>query len=129
MKKSVLDIVVVVILLGLFVHWLMHFYKQSDLIDQLLLLVLVVMVLYYRYNNSSSEKRGLPSEDEFSKKVLQKAAALSFYLSPFLWLVIMVITNRTKTETDVMFGWGLLGMFVIFGLSWVYFNFKGIKNE
>jgi peptidoglycan/LPS O-acetylase OafA/YrhL len=81
------------------------------------------------FRRIGSEKRGQPAEDEFSKKVMQKAAALSYFVSLYLWLGIMYLADKLKTETDVMFGWGILGMAVIFGASWLFYNFRGIKDE
>jgi hypothetical protein len=60
---------------------------------------------------------------------MQKAAALSYFISIYLWLVIMYLTDKLKIETDVMFGWGILGMAVIFASSWFFFHFRGIRNE
>jgi hypothetical protein len=41
----------------------------------------------------SSAKRGQPAVDEFSKRILQKAAALSYYISICLWLLIIYLTD------------------------------------
>ena len=90
--------------------------------------VIICFGLYVGYRRFTSEKQGQPAEDEFSKKVLQKSAATSYYISLYLWLVIMYLTDKLKVETDVMFGWGILGMAVIFAGSWIYFNLRGMKD-
>jgi peptidoglycan/LPS O-acetylase OafA/YrhL len=131
MKKSILAIIVSVLVLVTTIIWFTKAVPGNvgEYLQFGVILIIVLFGLYVGYRRLSSEKLGQPAEDEFSKKVMQKAAALSYYISLYLWLVIMYLTDRLKAETDVMFGWGILGMAVIFGGSWVYFNFIGIKND
>ncbi|MBK7172400.1 MAG: DUF2178 domain-containing protein [Bacteroidales bacterium] len=131
MKRSVLAIIVSALILLSSLVWLFNSASITwgENIQLIIIMVIVAFGLYFAYRRLTSVKRGEPAEDEYSRKVLQKAAALSFYISIYLWLVIMYLTDKFKPETDVMFGWGILGMAVIFALSWVYFNFRGIRNE
>ncbi len=126
-----LAIIVVMLVIISSIFW---FIKTDSLVNgeslQFLIIgALVVFGLFFAYRRLASEKRGEPLEDEYSRKVVQKAAAFSYYVSIYLWLVIMYLTDKLKPDTEVMFGWGILGMAVVFALSWVYFNFRGIKNE
>jgi len=131
MKTSVLVIMVSVVVLFTTLLWLANALPLNlgEYTQILIIGILVCFGLYIAYRRLKSEKRGLPAEDEFSKKVLQKSAAMSYYISLYLWLVIMYFTDKLKIETDVMFGWGILGMAIIFAVSWLFFNFRGLKNE
>jgi len=131
MKKSILAVIVSIVVLATTIIWITKSGPGTiaESAQFIVIFVVVLFGLYVAYRRFSSAKLGQPAEDEFSKKVLQKAAALSYYVSLYLWLVLMYLTDRLKAETDVMFGWGILGMAVIFGASWIYYNFRGIKNE
>jgi len=131
MKKSALAIIISILVLASTLLWITTSSPENlgEYTQFIIILIIVLFGLYVGYRRFTSEKRGQPPEDEFSKKVMQKAAALSYYVSLYLWLGIMYLTDKLKTETDVMFGWGILGMAVIFGVSWLFYNFRGIRNE
>lgn len=95
----------------------------------LVIIIIVAFALFIGYKRLTSERRGEPTEDELSKKVLQKAAALSYYISLYLWVVMIYIKDRVEMDLEVLMGSGILGMAVIFALSWLYFNYRGIRNE
>jgi len=130
MKKSFLAVIVSVLVIVTTVLWMSDALSVSvgEYTQFVIIGILVCFGLYVGYRRFTSEKRGQPAEDEFSKKVLQKSAAVSYYISLYLWLVIMYLTDRMKIETDIMFGWGILGMAVIFAGSWIYFNLRGMKD-
>ncbi len=131
MKKSVISIIVSIMVLSATILWFTTS-ESGDFGESVqfsVILVLVLFGLYAAFRRLSSAKRGQPAEDEFSKKVMQKAAAFSYFGSLYLWLGIMYLTDKLKTETDVMFGWGIMGMALIFGASWLFYNFRGIRNE
>ena len=130
MKKSFLAVIVSVLVLVTTVLWMSDALSVSvgEYTQFVIIGILVCFGLYVGYRRFTSEKRGQPAEDEFSKKVLQKSAAVSYYISLYLWLVIMYLTDRMKIETDIMFGWGILGMAVIFAGSWIYFNLRGMRD-
>jgi peptidoglycan/LPS O-acetylase OafA/YrhL len=131
MKKAVLPIVVSLMVLATTVVWILNagLVNWGENLQFIVIFVLVAFGIYVGYRRFTSEKRGQPAEDEFSKKVMQKAAALSYYISIYIWLVIMYLADKLKTESDVMFGWGILSMAIVFALSWGYYNFRGIRNE
>ena len=130
MKKSFLAVIVSVLVIVTTVLWMSDALSVSvgEYTQFVIIGILVCFGLYVGYRRFTSEKRGQPAEDEFSKKILQKSAAVSYYISLYLWLVIMYLTDRLKIETDIMFGWGIVGMAVIFAGSWIYFNLRGMKD-
>jgi peptidoglycan/LPS O-acetylase OafA/YrhL len=130
MKKTVFAVVISLLLLTTTVVLILNSgpIKWEEGLEYFILLVLVAFGLYVAYRRITSAKRGQPAEDEFSKKVLQKASSLSFYISIYMWLVIMYQADKLEKPSGVMFGWGILGMAIIFVLSWVYYNFRGIRE-
>lgn len=68
-------------------------------------------------------------EDELSKKIMAKAASLSYYISLYFWLVMMYLSDKTAMELNSFIGAGIMGMAIIFLLAWIGVRLKGIKNE
>jgi peptidoglycan/LPS O-acetylase OafA/YrhL len=92
-------------------------------------LILVGFALYLGFVRISSSMRNEPTEDELSKKVMLKASSLSYYISIYLWLFLMYISDKTKMETHTLIGAGILGMALIFFMSWIAIKLYGLKNE
>jgi len=91
--------------------------------------VFFVIGIYIGYQRIKRRKQGLPEEDEMSKRITQKAAATSFYISLFLWLLLIYIQDRILTDIRILFGYGIIGMALIFVISWFIYNYKGVINE
>ena len=128
MKKAIIAMVVSLLVLISAIVWFMvaRPVNSGESIQFVIILIMVGFGLFIAYRRLNGARHGEPQEDELSKQILQKSAALSYYISLYLWLVIMYLTDKYKGETDVMFGWGILGMAVIFGLRWGFFYFRGI---
>jgi hypothetical protein len=60
---------------------------------------------------------------------MQKAAALSYFISLYVWVFMIWLKDRVSLDTEEVLGTGILAMAVIFGISWVVINFRGIKND
>ena len=94
-----------------------------------MIILVVGFAVFIGYKRVTSAKRGEPAEDELSKKVMLRTSSLSFYISLYLWLVIMYFSDKLKLETHTIIGVGILGMAVTFAICWIYFNFRGVRNE
>ena len=101
----------------------------SEIIHVGIIVLLFVLGLYFAVKRIKSREKGLPEDDELSLLITQKAAAISFYISLFLWLVLLYIQNNTTIESTLLFGYGFIGMALAFILSWFVFNSKGIRND
>jgi peptidoglycan/LPS O-acetylase OafA/YrhL len=131
MKRSTLIFIIAALVLITSAIWFFLSYKGSSIMENfhfLVITLLVVFALFIGVKRISSEKRGEPSEDEMSKKVMQKAASLSYFISLYLWVFMIYIKDKVTMDVEVLMGSGILGMAVIFALSWLYFNFRGIRN-
>ena len=71
-------------------------------------------------------KKGLPVEDERSKKVMNVACAKAYLISIWFLLILSWMSDEIIQFRDVQqaLGGGILGMAVILGLCWVYYNRK-----
>ena len=89
-------------------------------------LVLVIAVIYLK-RSYGSIKKGLPVEDERSKKVMTKALANAYLISLFWLLAISWASYNIIEFQDVSqaIGKGIIGMAVIFGICYFYFNMRG----
>ena len=104
-------------------------YKPADLLKLGVVILVVGFALFVAYKRLTSAKRGEPAEDELSRKVMQKTAAFSYYISIYLWLALGFFSDRLKMETHTVIGIGIMAMAVSFAICWVIINFTGVKNE
>jgi peptidoglycan/LPS O-acetylase OafA/YrhL len=131
MKKSYLAIIISTLVLAPTIIWLIS--TKTSLafpgITQFgIILVLIGFGVFVGLTRLKSDKRGEPAEDELSKKILQKASSVSYYISLYLWLGIMYYSDKTTIETHTLIGAGILGMAVIFFISWLFYKIRGMKD-
>ena len=130
MKKLFVPIIALALLIiaGLWIYQSGNELNQNDLIQYSVISILVLFALYVGFRKLSSIKRGQPSEDKLSKRILEKSAAKSYYISLYLWLVLLYLNSNKDVNTEALLGYGIIGMAVIFGLTCVFYYFKGIKD-
>ena len=132
MKRAVLVFVLAAMFVATTALW---FFSKTNKITTVdiaglgVILLVVGFAVFIGYKRLTSAKRGEPAEDELSKKVMLRTSSLSYYISLYLWLVIMYFSDRLKLETHTIIGVGILGMAVIFTICWLVFNFRGVRNE
>jgi uncharacterized membrane protein len=92
-------------------------------------LTIVVFFIGYTRREFKSFKEGFPVEDERSNKVRTLAGYKAFLISIY-WILIIgwASSNGWIQFRDVSqaTGAGILGMAIIFGLCWLYYNRKEI---
>jgi peptidoglycan/LPS O-acetylase OafA/YrhL len=126
MKRSIIIGILAVLVLGTLVIWMLN--SEGPItgtaigigVIQVVVLVFAGLVIYRRW---TAAKNKLPAEDEMSKKILRRGAATSYYVSLYLWLALMFFEERIALERSTLIGAGILGMAVIYGLSWLYHNY------
>jgi len=132
MKKAIIVFILAALILtslGLWIFPSSGNFKPIDIAGFGVIILLVAFAVFIGIRRLTSAKRGEPPEDELSKKVMQKTSSLSYYISLYLWLVIMYFSDRLDYETHTIIGAGMLGMAVVFAVCWLVFNFTGIRNE
>jgi len=100
----------------------------TDILMFGVLIIVVAFAIFIGLSRLQSEKRGQPSEDEMSKLIVQKTAATSYYVSLYLWIALLFFYGHRNSETETAIGVGVVGMSVIFALSWFYHRVRGLKS-
>jgi peptidoglycan/LPS O-acetylase OafA/YrhL len=93
------------------------------------ILALVGFAVFILIRRIKSWKSGEPQEDELSKKVMLRTSSLSYYVSLYFWVFLLWLKDRVAFEQEELLGTGILGMALIFALSWVYYHFRGVPND
>jgi len=94
-----------------------------------IILIFFLIGFYLGYSRIKRRKQGFPDEDELSKKIVQKAAAISFYSSILLWLLLIYIHSHIQIEIKWLLSIGMIGMAILFVAIWVVIKYVGIKDE
>jgi peptidoglycan/LPS O-acetylase OafA/YrhL len=87
--------------------------------------ILAVIFIGKNLKNVKDTKKGLTIEDERSRKVSLLAGAKSFQISIWYLLVLMWVSsvlNIIPLNTEQALGFGIVGMAVIYGLTWIWAN-------
>lgn len=132
MKKSLIVFIIsglVLMTTGLWFFTSVKEFNTMDLLHFGVITLIVGFAVFVGFKRLGNAKRGEPVEDELSKKILQKTAAISYYISLYIWVFLIFLKDRVKFETEELLGTGILAMAVTFGISWLILNFKGIKND
>lgn len=118
--------------LGTTAFW--FFFKEksvssADVISVGVIVVLVGFGIWFTIRRFSSAKRGEPQEDELSRKIMQKTAAWSYYISLYIWVFMIWLKDRVTLDTEEVLGAGILSMAVIFMLCFIFLRLRGLRNE
>jgi peptidoglycan/LPS O-acetylase OafA/YrhL len=126
MKRVILITVVAVLVVVTFIIWLANTELSFDAGTILMILIPVVILTLaaIRLVRGISDARNqMPAEDELSKMILLRSGSTAFQLSLFLWLVIGGIEDRIDLEGHTIIGMGIMGMAILWALSWVYHRY------
>lgn len=132
MKRAVIVLIIAAVILVITGIWFATVTKRPTILSfaEIGVIVLVIgFALLFGYKKLSSAIKGEPAEDELSRKVVQKTAALSYYISLYLWLAVMFFSDKAKIESHTLIGTGIMGMAVVFAACWLVIRFRGIGNE
>ena len=132
MKRTFLTFIVAALVLITTLFWAFNADISGNIQEIIMIgtvFILVGFAVYIGITRARSHLKNEPAEDELSKKIMIRTSSLSYYISIYFWLFLMYISDRSTLETHTMIGAGILGMAVIFFLSWLWIKFRGIKNE
>lgn len=131
MKRYMLVIAVSVLVLLSTIMWFVFTNPKPDIVENLQFVVILIIIgfgLYFGIKKWRSAKRGEPDEDELSKKIMQKASSISYFISLYLWVAMIYIKDKVKMDTEVLLGSGIIGMALILAITWLIISKIGIKN-
>ncbi len=132
MKKTIVSFVVSALVLASLALWALkgHLWGNTqEIVMAGIVLVLVGFAVYLGVSRVRSRLRREPGEDELSKKVMTRASSLAYYVSIYLWLFVMYISDKTSLAAHSLVGAGILGMAVVFLLCWLGVKAFGMKND
>ncbi len=132
MKKTIISFVISVLVLAALAIWALKGRLSGNVGEVLMVAVALVLVgfaVYFGVSRLRSHLRREPSEDEMSRKVMTRASSLAYYVSIYLWLFVMYVSDKTSLAADSLVGAGILGMAVIFLLCWLGVKLLGMKHE
>jgi hypothetical protein len=132
MKKTIVTFVISALLLASLALWALKGHLAGNLREILMaagIIILVGFALFFGMARVRSHLRKEPSEDELSRRVMTKATSLAYYISLYLWLFIMYVSDRTTMATHTLIGAGIMGMALIFFFCWIGIKALGMKNE
>ncbi len=91
------------------------------------IIILAFAITVYRRGNKDM-KKGFPLQDERSRRVLEKASSLAFYISLYLLLAVGFLSDDIIKFRDVSQATGItVGcMALLFAVFWAYYNKKEI---
>lgn len=131
MKKTVTIFVIAVMVVVSAVVWIFESNTIHDLQELLMLIGLFIIVgfaILRGFTRIRSHRQQEPTEDEYTRKVMNKTAALSYYISIYFWLLLMYLSDKIQMEMHSMIGVGIMGMALIFFFCWLGFKIFGLKN-
>ena len=126
MKRTILIVVIAMMAVGSFIIWIASSEIAFDFGTVLMILIPLVILAFAVIKvvqGISDVKNQMPAEDELSKMIMLRTGSTSFQLSLFLWLVIGSVEDRIDMEGHTIIGAGILGMAILFALSWIYHRF------
>lgn len=132
MKRTILIFVLVAIVIATAVLWFVNSdfeAKPEEILMVSGLVIIIGFALFLGVQRLMSSRRKEVPEDEMYRKQMVKASSLSYYISIYFWLVMMYISDKVEMETHTFIGGGILGMAIIFFLSWLGVKLFGVRYE
>jgi len=131
MRKTIIMILTAVLVIAgaaVYVYYGDFEWSIQEVLMAAGLVIIIGFAAYLIIQRLRSSARKEAMEDEFSKKVMQKASSLSFYISLYWWLAVSFISETINWETHTLIGGGILGMAIIFFFCWLGVRFTGLKD-
>jgi Zn-dependent protease with chaperone function len=131
MKRTILMFIISALVVATLALWVFKGRVAGNTQELIMVgtaLVIVGFAVYVGMSRLRSHRLREPAEDELSKKVMTRASSLAYYISIYLWLFVMYVSDKTTLPTHSLIGIGILGMAVVFLLCWLGVRFFGTKN-
>ncbi|SHJ28045.1 DUF2178 domain-containing protein [Aquimarina spongiae] len=91
--------------------------------------IMILIGVYFKIQTYKNQRLGLTSEDEFSKRIKERASSKAFSISFYIWLGIILFVKDIEPKAKIIMGLGLLVMALVFLLNWLYYSKVGISDE
>ncbi len=132
-KTRIISVGILTLLLfSTFVLFAVTVFRKGQIIESgvsliIGIIVLVALIIFLK-RQYTDIKKGFPFHDERSNKVMLLTGNRAFLIS--IWWILIIGWGSSNgwfqfRDVSQATGAGILGMAVIFGLCWVYYNRKG----
>lgn len=101
----------------------------AEIVYVIMLFIIISLSVYMSIKRSSDIKAGLPADDELSRNIIHRAGSFTFFVSLFIWLVLLIIEAQGNTESKYLFSFGLIISSFVFMISWAILQSGGKVNE
>lgn len=131
MKKIIPLLLITLLVLGTIILWIAgseFSLPVTEIVQFAVIILLVGFGIYIAITRLRSVRRGEPAEDELSKRIMQKASSLAFYISIYVWLAISYMSEHLGLRTGVWIGAGIVGMALLWAILVIYFKLRGLKD-
>ena len=104
-------------------------FMYAEIIYVGILALFFILGIYFGIKRITASNEGFPEEDELSRKIIQKAGAMSFYISLCFWLIALYMQLDNIADIRLLFGFGFVGSAMTFVVTWSVLNIRGIADE
>lgn len=103
--------------------------SNTDTISTIIIFIITGLGIVWVIKNMIAVRKSEKTEDELSKRILEKSSSKSFYISLYLWLMISLIGEKITISFEQIIGYGLIGMALIFLIVWIFYKINGLRDE
>lgn len=130
MKNLIVLAIILVLVVFTSSLWLINENLEFEELTSLgVILSVVGFGVFILIRRIKSWKVGEPQEDELSKMVMLRTSSVSYFISLYFWVFLLWLKDRIVFDQEQLIGTGILGMAVIFALSWGFYHFRGVSND
>ena len=103
-------------------------FKNDNIMGGILGIVIAIIILMFAVivfkRGNRDLKKGFPLKDERSKKVIEKASSMAFYVTLYMLLAIGFLSEDVIKFRDISqaTSLGVAGMALLFMIFWAYYN-------
>lgn len=130
MKNLIVLAIILVLVVFTSSLWLINENLEFEELTSLgVILSVVGFGVFILIRRIKSWKVGEPQEDELSKMVMLRTSSVSYFISLYFWVFLLWLKDRIVFDQEQLIGTGILGMAVIFALSWGFYHLRGVSND
>jgi len=132
MKKTVIIFVISALVLAGLALWALRGHlagNAREILQAAIVLLVVGFAIFMGFSRLRSRRRGEPGEDELSRTLMTRASSLAYYISIYLWLFAMFVSDKTTLAAHSLIGAGIAAMAVVFVLCWLGLKIFGLKHD
>jgi uncharacterized membrane protein len=130
-KLLVMLVVSLIVISTGILFWFTSFRKGNvpgGILGIIIVIAVVAFAVFLLKRRLIDMKEGYPSEDERSRRVMEKATSRAFYASLYLLLLVGLLSDSIIKFRDVSQATSAIvgGMAILFVAFWAYYNKKEI---